>query len=181
MASSLTPTLVRKMSRWINLILVYLLLGAVMSMLARVLLPIIGLGAVALLALVTVPGSPQTAPAPNSEASRIDARIKTLEREADDLVRAINHGLGDRVADRIVLLTTLLSAHNWEARLDGLYPTGHLLAGTLVITAFVFSDTVDGIMARASGRSSSWGASSSAPVTARTSCSTAWKWRSCAA
>ncbi|GAB3588973.1 CDP-alcohol phosphatidyltransferase family protein [Angustibacter peucedani] len=38
------------------------------------------------------------------------------------------------------------------------YPTGHLLAGTLVITAFVFSDTVDGIMARASGRSSSWGA-----------------------
>lgn len=39
-----------------------------------------------------------------------------------------------------------------------LYPAGHLLAGTLVITAFVFSDTVDGIMARASGRSSSWGA-----------------------
>ena len=39
-----------------------------------------------------------------------------------------------------------------------LYPTGHLLAGTLVITAFVFSDTVDGIMARSSGRSSSWGA-----------------------
>ncbi len=38
------------------------------------------------------------------------------------------------------------------------YPLGHLLAGTLVITAFVFSDTVDGIMARASGRSSSWGA-----------------------
>jgi CDP-diacylglycerol--glycerol-3-phosphate 3-phosphatidyltransferase len=38
------------------------------------------------------------------------------------------------------------------------YPSGHLLAGTLVVTAFVFSDTVDGIMARASGRSSSWGA-----------------------
>ncbi len=38
------------------------------------------------------------------------------------------------------------------------YPGGHLLAGTLVITAFVFADTVDGIMARASGRSSSWGA-----------------------
>ena len=40
----------------------------------------------------------------------------------------------------------------------GLYPTGHLLAGTLVITAFIFSDVLDGIMARASGRSSSWGA-----------------------
>lgn len=39
-----------------------------------------------------------------------------------------------------------------------LYPTGHLLAGTLVITAFVFSDTVDGIMARESGVSSQWGA-----------------------
>src|SRR3954452_4332738 len=39
-----------------------------------------------------------------------------------------------------------------------LYPTGHLLAGTLVITAFAFSDTIDGIMARSSGRSSTWGA-----------------------
>jgi len=39
-----------------------------------------------------------------------------------------------------------------------LYPTGHLLAGTLVITAFVFSDSVDGIMARRSGMSSLWGA-----------------------
>ena len=39
-----------------------------------------------------------------------------------------------------------------------LYPSGHLLAGTLVITAFVFSDTLDGTMARMSGRSSSWGA-----------------------
>src|SRR6266498_3586081 len=47
MASSMTPTLVRKMSRWINVILVYVLLGAVSSMLARVVLPIIGLGAVA--------------------------------------------------------------------------------------------------------------------------------------
>jgi CDP-diacylglycerol--glycerol-3-phosphate 3-phosphatidyltransferase len=30
--------------------------------------------------------------------------------------------------------------------------------GTLVITAFVFSDTVDGVMARMSGRPSKWGA-----------------------
>ena len=34
------------------------------------------------------------------------------------------------------------------------YPRGEFLVGTLVITAFVFSDTVDGIMARRSGRSS---------------------------
>jgi CDP-diacylglycerol--glycerol-3-phosphate 3-phosphatidyltransferase len=45
-----------------------------------------------------------------------------------------------------------------------LYPTGHLLAGTLVITAFVFSDTVDGIMARSSGRSSTWGAYLDSPL-----------------
>ena len=38
------------------------------------------------------------------------------------------------------------------------YPRGEFLVGTLVITAFVFSDTVDGLMARAAGRTSSWGA-----------------------
>jgi CDP-diacylglycerol---glycerol-3-phosphate 3-phosphatidyltransferase len=38
------------------------------------------------------------------------------------------------------------------------YPRGEFLIGTLVITAFVFSDNVDGIMARLSGHQSSWGA-----------------------
>jgi len=38
------------------------------------------------------------------------------------------------------------------------YPRGELLVGTLVITAFVFSDTLDGIMARRIGRSGKWGA-----------------------
>jgi CDP-diacylglycerol--glycerol-3-phosphate 3-phosphatidyltransferase len=38
------------------------------------------------------------------------------------------------------------------------YPTGHFVIGTLVITAFVFSDTIDGTMARLSGRPSKWGA-----------------------
>ncbi len=37
-------------------------------------------------------------------------------------------------------------------------PPGQFLVGTLVITAFVFADTVDGIMARRLGRSTSWGA-----------------------
>lgn len=40
----------------------------------------------------------------------------------------------------------------------GFYPRGELFWGTIVITVFVFSDTVDGIMARLSGRSSRWGA-----------------------
>ena len=38
------------------------------------------------------------------------------------------------------------------------FPGGHLFVGVLVITAFVFSDLVDGAMARASGRSSVFGA-----------------------
>ena len=38
------------------------------------------------------------------------------------------------------------------------YPRGEFLVGTLVITAFVFSDTLDGIMARSLERSSTWGA-----------------------
>jgi CDP-diacylglycerol---glycerol-3-phosphate 3-phosphatidyltransferase len=38
------------------------------------------------------------------------------------------------------------------------FPRGSFFWGTVVITAFVFSDTVDGIMARLQGRSSVWGA-----------------------
>lgn len=38
------------------------------------------------------------------------------------------------------------------------FPRGQLLVGVLVITAFVFSDLVDGHMARISGQSSKWGA-----------------------
>lgn len=38
------------------------------------------------------------------------------------------------------------------------FPRGDLLIGVLVITVFVFSDLVDGHMARLSGTSSAWGA-----------------------
>ncbi len=38
------------------------------------------------------------------------------------------------------------------------YPRHEFFVGTLVITAFVFSDTLDGTMARLSGRTSTWGA-----------------------
>jgi CDP-diacylglycerol---glycerol-3-phosphate 3-phosphatidyltransferase len=38
------------------------------------------------------------------------------------------------------------------------FPQGELLVGVLVITAFVFSDLLDGTMARISGKTSSWGA-----------------------
>jgi CDP-diacylglycerol---glycerol-3-phosphate 3-phosphatidyltransferase len=39
-----------------------------------------------------------------------------------------------------------------------LFPTGHLLAGSLVIGLLVLTDSLDGVMARRSGRSSAWGA-----------------------
>jgi CDP-diacylglycerol--glycerol-3-phosphate 3-phosphatidyltransferase/CDP-diacylglycerol--inositol 3-phosphatidyltransferase len=38
------------------------------------------------------------------------------------------------------------------------FPRGELLTGVLVITAFVFSDLLDGTMARMAGSSSKWGA-----------------------
>src|SRR3954451_14761803 len=38
------------------------------------------------------------------------------------------------------------------------FPRGQLLAGVLVITAFVFSDIMDGYMARATGNVSTFGA-----------------------
>jgi CDP-diacylglycerol--glycerol-3-phosphate 3-phosphatidyltransferase len=38
------------------------------------------------------------------------------------------------------------------------FPTGHLLVGTLVITVFVLTDSLDGVMARQAGRSGPWGA-----------------------
>jgi CDP-diacylglycerol--glycerol-3-phosphate 3-phosphatidyltransferase len=39
-----------------------------------------------------------------------------------------------------------------------LYPTGHLFVGTLVCTAFVFSDLLDGTLARITGSAGRWGA-----------------------
>jgi CDP-diacylglycerol--glycerol-3-phosphate 3-phosphatidyltransferase len=38
------------------------------------------------------------------------------------------------------------------------FPRGQLLTGVLVVTAFVFSDLLDGYMARKAGTSSNWGA-----------------------
>lgn len=38
------------------------------------------------------------------------------------------------------------------------FPRGEFLIGTLVITLFIFSDMLDGTMARLSGRSGNWGA-----------------------
>jgi CDP-diacylglycerol---glycerol-3-phosphate 3-phosphatidyltransferase len=39
-----------------------------------------------------------------------------------------------------------------------LFPTGHLFAGTMVCTGFVFTDMLDGILARIKGTTGAWGA-----------------------
>jgi CDP-diacylglycerol--glycerol-3-phosphate 3-phosphatidyltransferase/CDP-diacylglycerol--inositol 3-phosphatidyltransferase len=38
------------------------------------------------------------------------------------------------------------------------FPRGQFFVGVLVVTAFVFSDLIDGYMARLSGRTTAWGA-----------------------
>jgi CDP-diacylglycerol--glycerol-3-phosphate 3-phosphatidyltransferase len=54
-------------------------------------------------------------------------------------------------------LVTLVGTLGVAAGALAFYPRGELLVGTLVITAFVFSDLVDGAMARKSGTSSTFG------------------------
>lgn len=56
--------------------------------------------------------------------------------------------------DAVTLLGTVgvVAAALW------FYPKGQFFVGTLVITVFVFSDTLDGTMARLSGTASPWGA-----------------------
>src|SRR6266567_2016332 len=39
-----------------------------------------------------------------------------------------------------------------------LFPTGHLFAGTMVCTFFVFADMLDGTLARIKGTTGAWGA-----------------------
>jgi len=52
------------------------------------------------------------------------------------------------IAGTLVVVTTALWA----------FPTGNLLLGTLIITVFVLTDSLDGVMARQAGRSGPWGA-----------------------
>ena len=54
-------------------------------------------------------------------------------------------------------LVTLVGTLGVAAGALAFYPRGELLVGTLVIAAFVFSDMIDGAMARKSGTSSTFG------------------------
>jgi CDP-diacylglycerol--glycerol-3-phosphate 3-phosphatidyltransferase len=53
---------------------------------------------------------------------------------------------------------TLVGTLGVSAGALAFFPQGKLLVGVLVITCFIFSDLVDGAMARATGRSSKFGA-----------------------
>lgn len=62
----------------------------------------------------------------------------------------LRHGVGP---DTVTLLGTLGVC----ACAIAFFPRGSMLVGTLSVTAFIFSDLLDGTMARMSGRTSKWG------------------------
>jgi CDP-diacylglycerol--glycerol-3-phosphate 3-phosphatidyltransferase len=53
---------------------------------------------------------------------------------------------------------TLIGTLGVSAGALAFFPSGRFWQGVVVVTAFVFSDLIDGYMARVSGRSSVWGA-----------------------
>lgn len=53
---------------------------------------------------------------------------------------------------------TLIGTVGVSAGALACYPSGQFLVGTLIITGFVFSDMIDGALARARGGGSRWGA-----------------------
>jgi CDP-diacylglycerol--glycerol-3-phosphate 3-phosphatidyltransferase len=55
-------------------------------------------------------------------------------------------------------VVTIVGTLGVSAGALGFYPRHEFFWGTIVVTVFVFSDTLDGTMARLSGRSSKWGA-----------------------
>lgn len=55
-------------------------------------------------------------------------------------------------------VVTMVGTAGVTAGAFAFYPRGEFLWGTVVITLFVFSDNIDGIMARLAGRRSNWGA-----------------------
>jgi CDP-diacylglycerol--glycerol-3-phosphate 3-phosphatidyltransferase len=55
-------------------------------------------------------------------------------------------------------MITLIGTTGVSAGALWLFPIGHLFAGTVVCTAFVFADMLDGVLARMKGTSGAWGA-----------------------
>src|SRR4051794_16170907 len=75
-----------------------------------------------------------------------------VNRVVDPVARAlIRVGV---TADMVTIVGTLGVA----AGAAGFYPRGALFGGTVFITCFIFSDLIDGAIARNRGTSGSWGA-----------------------
>jgi CDP-diacylglycerol--glycerol-3-phosphate 3-phosphatidyltransferase len=55
-------------------------------------------------------------------------------------------------------MVTVVGTLGVSAGALALFPTGHLLAGVIVCTVFVFADMLDGTLARIKGSSGAWGA-----------------------
>src|SRR5262249_16395286 len=93
--------------------------------------------ALVLLAAVYGWGPPTATPAGFDTDTLIGAVRRQREQadegrrspEAADLVRILSNALGDRVNDRLRLLTGLLRSPDWECQLDALYPAGNLIGG----------------------------------------------------
>lgn len=83
----------------------------------------------------------------------LSARLRTpVARVVDPVARALlKMGL---TPDGM----TMIGTAGVSATAIFFYPRGALFVGTLAITAFIFSDLLDGTMARLSGKSSKWGA-----------------------
>jgi hypothetical protein len=90
-----------------------------------------------LLAAVYRLGTPAATPAGFETETLIGALRRLREQdnegrrspEAADLVRNLSDAFGDRVSDRLRLLTGLLRSPDWECQLDTLRPAGNLIGG----------------------------------------------------
>jgi HEAT repeat protein len=98
--------------------------------------PVVEVGdALALLAAVYRSGTPTATPAGFDTDTLIGALRRQREQgdegrrspEAADLVRNLSNAFGDRVNDRLYLLTGLLRSPDWECQLDALYPARNLI------------------------------------------------------
>lgn len=82
--------------------------------------------------------------------------LNQLRSRLDRVVTPVARGLARAGITPNVI--TVVGSVGVSAGALSLYPTGHLFIGTLVCTAFVFSDLVDGTLARITGSAGRWGA-----------------------
>src|SRR5262249_59575912 len=100
--------------------------------------PVVEVGdALKLLAAVYRSGTSTATPAGFETDTLIGTLRRLQERDdegrrspkAADLVRNLSDAFGDRVSDRLRLLTGLLRSPDWECQLDALYPARNLIGG----------------------------------------------------